>query len=304
MAKKRKKVALAYLITIFVTFVLIGGTTVFLYLKLGLSDNNSSSSNSEEDKLVFKATEEQNQTVLFVLDTGDNMTDTVFVVSRFLPTQDKIVLIPVQSDTFSQINTQKNTVYNFYKTGGVMQASTAIENAFNIKIQKYMKFNKDAFQSFVDIFGGVNYNIPYDLIYDNETTGESTIIRSGNQFLDSIKLRQLFTFPQYKEGEQYRAKTVGTALTDIINRNLGERLYNTIDSSFNTLINKTDTNITAYDYQFRKDAILNMITPGKTPVQFQICSGKYNEHNQFEIDDTSKENIKFLFNYKTESEDK
>ena len=294
MTRKKKNVALAYLITILTTFVLVGGTAVFLYSRLSF-DKDDSSSSSSSDEIPIEITSEQNQTLLFVLDSGSQESDAVFVVARFLAPDKKLILVPVQGDTFSQINTEKSTVYDFYRKGGVIKAATAIENALDIKIQKYMKFDKQAFQSFCDIFGGVNVFIPYDLIYENQETGESVVIRSGQQYLDGIRLRQMATYPEFKEGEEYRSKILGVAVTDMINKSLGERLYNTLDASFNAIINQGETNITAYDYKFRKDAMLNMIVPGEVPAQFTLCTGTYNEDKQFVIDSAFKDNLKTFF---------
>lgn len=298
MAKRKNNVILAYVITIILTFVLLGGTAIYLYNKLYSDDNDKTSSavdNSQNEIPKIEITSEFNRTLLLVLNAGNLKEDSVFVVARFIAPDKKLIILPVSGDTYTQINTEKDTVYNFYRKGGIIKVTSAIENALDIKIEKYIEFDKDSFQSMTDILGGVTFFIPYDLINENEETGESVVIRSGQQYLDGTRLRQLFTFKEFTDGEQYRSKIVGVSVADMINNSLGERLENTLDTTFNTMINQVNSNITAYDYKYRKDAIVNCIVAGEYPVQYTLCSGGYNDEEQFVIDESFKENLKTLF---------
>ena len=297
MTKRKTNLAKIYLVTFLTTFVLVGGTAIFVYshyMNTKLNQNAETSS-AESGATPFAPDAKQNQTVLYILDCGDKASDDIFVLARFLPIEKKLILVPIEGETYSQINTKKSTVYEFYRTGGALQAVQAIENSTNINIEKYMKFNKDAFNTLVDIFGGVNFTVPYDMIYENKETGESVVLKQGRQPLDGIRLRWLLTYPEFKEGEEYRDKIVGSAVTDMINQSLGDRLASTLDTSFNSIINTVDTNITAYDFTFRKDAIAYLIESGETPAQFKTPTGKLNEENQFVLDTKFKEDLLYWF---------
>ena len=297
MSKRKTSLVKVYLVTVFITLVLVGGTAIFVYTQF-LSDKpkaSSETSSVQSGIMPFVPEVEQNQTVLYILDCGDTETDDIFLLTRFLPVEQKLILVPISGNTFSQINTKKSTVYDFYRTGGSLSAVEAVENATNIDIEKYMKFNKDSFNTLVDIFGGVNFTVPYDLIYDNTKTNESVVLRSGRQSLDGIRLRWLLTFPEYKEGEEYRNKMTGSAISSMINQSLGERLDGTLDLSFNSIINSVDTNITAYDFNFRKDAISYLIEAGNTPAQFKTPVGKLNEEKQLVLDTKFKEDLLYWF---------
>lgn len=295
MKKKKSSFMAVYLVTIIVTLVLLGGTAIIVYKQFVAKPEKIKVESSSSDDILFTPDEEQNLTTLYILEGGDTEVDDVFLLTRFLPVEGKFICIPILGSTYSQINTTKSTVYEFYRTGGSLKAVEAVENATNVHIQKYMKFNKDAFNALVDILGGVNFTVPYDLIYDNKTTGESVVLKQGYQPLDGIRLRWLFTFPEFAEGEEYRAKMIGSAITEMLNQALSERLANTIDNSFTNIINSVDTNVTAYDYNFRKDAILYLIQPGTTPAQFKITTGEFNDKKQYVLDDTFKDDLLFWF---------
>ena len=298
MSKKRKSSASVFLITILITLVLVGGTAIFIYTRYVSPKPKPNTSSSSSGYIPFVPDETQNQTILFILDAGNTPTDDIFLLARFLPTQKQLILVPISGQTFSQINTTKSTVYDFYRTGGSLKAVEAVENSTNIRIERYMKFDSEAFNSLVDIFGGVNYNIPYDMIYNNTVTGESVVLREGRQPLDGIRLRWLMTFPTYQEGEDYRQKVVGSAITDMINQSLSERLENILDISFKNVINSVDTNVTAYDYNLRKDAIAYLIEPGKTPVQFKTPVASLNDQKQYILDNKFKEDLLYWFQVK------
>ena len=291
MPNRKTHFAVVYLCTILLTFVFLGGTAFVIYKQFVEKPAESSSAVSSEDDILFQPDKEQNQTLLFILEGGEKDRDDVFVVTRFLPVEEKVYFIPIPGQTFSQLNTTKSTVYEFYRTGGAARAVEAVESALNIQVEKYVRFDKTAFNTLVDIFGGVNYTVPYDMIYDNKETGESVVLREGRQLLDGTKLRWLITFPAFKEGEDFRIKLMGSVFSDMVNQALTERLANTLDSSFNSIINGVETNITAYDYQFRKDAILYLIQPGTSPVQFLIPAWEENDAKQFALTSAFKDEV-------------
>ena len=60
----------------------------------------------------------------------------------------------------------------------------------------------------------------------------------------------------------------------MLNQSSGMRVSDNLDTSFNTLVNMTDTNITAVDYKKRKAAIKNMLEKGNTIGTFLIMGGE------------------------------
>lgn len=298
MANTKKDHSFIYIILLFLFIVLVGGTIILLYIKkLNAKPSTSNdvlpSVTKAENKFIPE--EIDCQTTLFALVDGDNDNNKLFMLTRFLPTKDKLYIVPVPDELLCRINTDKKTLSEFYRTGGITESVKACENTFDISIEKYMVMNDDSFSNFANIFGGVNVTIPYDLIYRSDNSDESIVIRKGEQYLDSTRLRQLLTFPSFREGNDMRYKLMGITISDLINKNLSERLTYSMDSSFNSLVNVTNTNINAHDYNERKEALCYMVTDVENPTEYLICNGEYNENNQFEITDLSKQSIKEKF---------
>lgn len=295
MKKRKRHFAAIYLSALLLTIVLLGTTAFVVYKQFFEKPVESTVQSDDESDILYVPSEDENLTVLYILKGGEKPTDAVFVLTRFLPAEEKLILLPIPGETFSQINTTKSTVYEFFRTGGALKAVDAVSKALNIPVDKYVQFDKNSFNTLIDIVGGVNYTIPYDLIFDNTETGESVILREGRQLLDGNKLRWLLTFPEFKEGEDFRTKMTAAVLTDMLNKAQSERIANTLDSSFKTIVNAVDTNITAYDYQFRKKGILNMIQPGTEPVEFKLTDGEHDDENRLVLSDRFKEDVLYWF---------
>ncbi|MDN5378055.1 MAG: polyisoprenyl-teichoic acid--peptidoglycan teichoic acid transferase [Clostridiales bacterium] len=297
MKKSKARFAAVWLVSTLITIVLLGGTGMLLYQKYFSPESSSKEESYSGDDLVFTPGEEHSQTTLFILDAGDGENNKIFVLSRFLPADGQFILIPMPGKTFCQVNTKKTTLYEFYRTGGSSSAVSAFENALNIPIEKYMKFDRDSFNTLVDILGGANVDLPRDFFYINPETGENTNLKKGRQLLDGNKLRQLLTFPEFDEGEDFRTKITASVLADMLNGAVSERLADTLDNSFKAIINSVETNISALDYDFRKKAIEYLIRPGTKPVTFKLPQGEYSKDKQpvFMLDSKFGEDVAYWF---------
>lgn len=295
MSKKSAKIAVTYFVTIIASLAIIGGAGYFAltsYLNRDTGDTGSIRPSSEEEAPAalsddYEPTNEDGQTVLAIYEPEKRSTATCFVMARFVPIENKVVIVPLQSDICTTLDGKSNTLYEFYRLGGTSDAKRAAEQSTGIKIDKYIKFTESSFVTFSNFMGNVNYNIPYNLIYENENTGESTIIKSGDQTLDSNSLRKVLSYPNYKGGEEYRAKVVGTLAADLINSGSRGILKDALDTVFTDIVNSDiETDITRYDYDEKKPAIQYVLNNTDAPAQLVIPSGTYNENNCYVLDDT------------------
>ena len=296
MSKRTAKIAATYFITIFVALLVIGGTGFFLlrpYLTDSGVKDDLSGIKPDGSQTVTTASEEyapsyaDSKTVLAIYDAEKRSSAVCFVLARFVPAENKLVIVPLQSDIRAEADGKVNTIYEFYRLGGASDAKKAITAATGIEIDRYMKFSKDSFTIFSNFMGNVDYEVPYNLVYENETTGESTIIKSGRQTLDSGTLRKVLTFPNFKGGEEYRAKVVGTITVDLINSGASGMLRDGLDSVFTSVINSDlETDITKYDYDEAKPAIEYVLDATSTPAQVVIPSGVYDDSKMYVLDDS------------------
>ncbi len=278
MAKRKISIGITYMLTIFIALVLVGGTGYYILTQYVLKEEDTPVDVVEENPL-YVPSEGLEQTLLLVLDNKNASKEEIFVLARFLPIEKELICVPISGKMLAQVNTTNTTVGEFYYTGGVISAIDAIQNATGVSIEKYMVFDNSSFSTLCEILGGgVTCNVPYNIQYLDETTGEQTFLSEGRQLLDGNQLRKYLTYPELQGGEDMRVKLTATMVTDLLNQGQSDTLATNLDNSFKKIVNSVDTNITSLDFDYRKDAIkYTNVEPTTTPAKFKIPSGEWQE---------------------------
>ncbi len=289
MASKGTKIALTYVITIVLTLVVIGGIGYWLLGEIMSPESSEQPEIQLEQMLTaddYVPVAENNKTTLIVFDSEKRMTGCSFMLVRMIADERYMTIMPIPSDTYANVGSTEDSVYEFYRLGGITDAVEAVEAATGVEVDYYLKLNNDSFGVIVDIFGGVDFHIPYNLEYSNPDTGEETIFREGDSYLDSRDLRKIITYPLYNSGEEYRAKMTGVAISDLLNRNITAGFSNYVDDYFSTIVNSgVETNFTAYDYEEQSDAIKYVVESDDKVCQLLTVTGSYNENSLFVLDE-------------------
>lgn len=263
MAKKAGSIALPFLFSFLIGLLLIGGAVIYIYkayietkpddLKVITPSNTESASYADS------------HTVLFSLDIPEQKSVT-FVVMRAVPRDKKLLLTGIPTNTITLINGSQTSLLESYQNGGMNAAVNFIEEVMGISIDRYMKFNSDAFQKLSDILGGVSYTVTVKIPGFKDTDRE--------QYLNGKQTIQLLTYPAFSGGEVERASMAASVMSAMINQSDGDRLNNSIDRNFNEIINLvTETNITAVDFKDKKNGIKFMLKYGKTISHFSMING-------------------------------
>ncbi len=303
MARKKNHIGLIYFVTIILTLVLVGGTAWTLYNKVLIPEEENSSSSvaasSDSGPLFYEASEDHCQTVLFVLEGGPLEHETAFAVIRYKPTENKLIYVPLSEKTLVQIGTEKSSLYEFYRKGGVNGAVDAAKQALNIPIDRYMKLDSESFITLCDLFGDVFVEVSEELKYSNPESNESTVIHKGGQTLTGNKLRRLLTYPNFEGGEIYKTELQGEVMTRMINDAAIKGVLSSItQSGFNMMVNCTETNFTAQDYDYRKQSIEEMASLKQNIAVVQGTNAVSDENGFLVIDSASKKSVADAFGVK------
>ena len=289
MASKGAKIALTYLITIILTLVIIGGIGFWLLGEI-MSPKEEKQPEIHLEQMVtaddYVPVFADNKTTLVIFDSERRMSGCTFMIIRMNAEDRYLTVVPLPSDTYAKVGSMEDSIYEFYRLGGIPDAVEAVEAATGVTVDYYLKLNNDSFGVIVDIFGGVDLNIPYNLEYSNPDTGEETIYREGDLYLDSRDMRKIITYPLYNSGEEYRTKMAGVAVSDLLNRNIASGFSNYVDDYFSTIINSSvETNFTAYDYEEQSGAIKYVVESDANVCQLLTVMGTYNENSLFVLDE-------------------
>ena len=272
MSKKHKtgSIAIPYLVTVFIGILVIGGASFFLLKHFGIIDGEKELS-EPTPRQVTTTTYEDNHTILFILDEPEQKCSETFVLMRSIPKDKKLVFAGVPANTITVIDGQQASLKESYTNGGESAAVSFINTLFEIEIDRYMKLDSASFIKVCDILGGVTYAVPEEVEgFGSDGTG---------QFLNAEQIDRFVTYPFFENGESQRAYTASAVISDMVNQSDGVRLADSLDNSFNTVVNMTNTNITAVDYKKRKVAVKNMLERGSSISSFFIIDGTNSEED-------------------------
>ena len=268
MAKKKKgRIAVPYLVTIFIGLLIIGGAALFIYNYFELGNDGELSEPIARN--ITEVTYEDSHTILLILDTPEEKCSSTFVMMRSVPKEKKLLFVGIPANTIAVVDGKQASLKESYDRGGAASAVSFSEQVLGVDIDRYMTFDSEAFLKACDIMGGVSYVVNIDAFGFAEPGTE--------QFLNGQQIQTLITYSMYENGEEQRAYTASSVLAAMVNQADGQRIAEMFDINFNTIINMVDSNVTAVDYKNRKAAIKYMFERGTSIARFRIMTGTSSE---------------------------
>lgn len=139
-------------------------------------------------------------------DLDSELTDTIMVAS-YDPNTQKANLLSIPRDTFTGKYKNKatasqkiNALYNINKNP--QETLDAVNEITGLDIQYYVLVRTEALIKLVDAIGGVEFNVPIDMKYDDSTQNLHIDLKAGVQKLNGDKAEQLLRWrhSNYKNG--------------------------------------------------------------------------------------------------------
>lgn len=131
-------------------------------------------------------------------DLESELTDTIIVAS-YNPNTQKANLLSIPRDTYTGTNTKKasaslkiNALYNIDKTPE--KTLKAVNDLTGLDIQYFAVIKTEGLRKLVDAIGGVKYNVPENMDYDDKTQDLHIHLQKGEQVLNGDKAEQLLRF--------------------------------------------------------------------------------------------------------------
>ncbi len=140
--------------------------------------------------------------LLVGVDKDGYRTDTMMVATYDI-NQDKAYIMQLPRDTYVHNNGRRDKKLNSAYYSGLDQLKREVQMAYGIQIHKYVEVNLDAFRLMIDAIGGVEMNVPINMIYDDPYQDFHIYILKGNQVLNGKKAEQFVRFRQNNDGSGY-----------------------------------------------------------------------------------------------------
>ncbi|MGB9680166.1 MAG: LCP family protein [Thermoanaerobacteraceae bacterium] len=267
---------------------------------------NTQQEQKNNDKQNESETPQKN--ILFIGSDDNNLSDTLFVATYDSKTK-QINMLSIPRDTYYPrpgFNGPKdkkiNAAFSEQKIEGSIKA---VEGLLGINIDNYVILSYKGFEKIIDIIGGVEVDIPFNMQYDDNSSNPPLHInlKKGKQLLDGEKALEFVRYRHgYAEGDLGRINAQQEFLRSFIQKVTEPSIITKLPSLALTISNnlKTDlsaSDITKYVYTFIKDKpiTLNAHTlPGE---------GRYQGEYSYFFVDTPKasELVDQLFNKKETS---
>ena len=207
--KKKKKVWKRVLLIILLILLIAGGVFAYKVHKNGGGLTGILATAVGHDENTKKSLEEFKCLVLGIStdEEGALLTDTIMVAS-YNPNTQKATLLSIPRDTFTGTNPAKATPYQkinsvYSRKQDPQDVLDAVNQVTGLNLEYYIIVKTEGFIKLVDAIGGVTFNVPIDMDYDDTSQDLHIHLKAGEQFLDGDKAEQLVRFRHNNDGTSY-----------------------------------------------------------------------------------------------------
>lgn len=140
------------------------------------------------------------------------LTDSIMIVS-YNPQTQQASMLSVPRDTYVGKRNKDTATANYlasYKVNSVYRNGTnipeaieRIEEVVGVDIDNYILIDTEAIVQIVDAIGGVRFNVPIDMNYDDTNQNLHIHLQAGEQLIDGAKAEQLLRFRHNQDWTSY-----------------------------------------------------------------------------------------------------
>ncbi|MBO5349833.1 MAG: LCP family protein [Clostridia bacterium] len=144
---------------------------------------------------------------IYIVVTGEsqNLTDSIMICA-YNPKSNKASIMSIPRDTYTGSNQSKATASD--KINTIYQKSPEellkeVNEITGLNIKYYININTEGLRELIDSIGGVNFDVPINMDYDDPTQNLHIHLKAGNQLLDGEKAEHLLRFRHNNDGSSY-----------------------------------------------------------------------------------------------------
>lgn len=152
-------------------------------------------------------------------DSGEFRSD-VMIFASLDPKTDSLDIISIPRDTRVNIDGLYYKINSALALGKEELSVKMVKDIVGMPIHYYMNINFDAFRRVVDILGGMEYNVPQDMFYQDPVQNLYINLKKGQQHMDGDKAEQLVRFRHYPEGDIARIRVQQAFIKELIKQKL------------------------------------------------------------------------------------
>ncbi len=223
-------------------------------------------------------------------DISSKLTDTIMVAS-YNPKTQKATLVSIPRDTF--IGKNKNTATSYDKINALYQTSPektldAVNKITGLDIKYYVVISNNALVQLVDEIGGVDFDVPINMDYDDSSQDLYIHLKKGQQKLTGEQAEGLVRFRKNNNGTSYpseygdndlgRMRTQREFITQVAKQTIQLKNITKIGSFIDIVKQNVTTNIK--NWSTIKDYIAYAVDFNTENIQTASIPGEANYYNK------------------------
>lgn len=197
-------------------------------------------------------------------------TDTI-VVASYDATNGTVNMLSIPRDTrmyigskYQKINVAHAMPQSNGKIKGPAGTIDAVTRLTGIPINYYVEFSFSAFRDTIDALGGVYFDVPQVMKYQDPTQDLYINLSKGYQLLNGDKAEQLVRFRRYPEGDIKRVKVQQEFIQAVIDQKLNLQIVTKIPDIYESLSKNVKTNLSLSDIIKYANSLLKIDTANVT----------------------------------------
>ncbi len=181
----------------------------------------------------------------------------VITLFNYDPMKSKLNILSITRDTMVYHKGRRMKINALIGRGGEKLIIEKVEEMTGLTIDYYLTVNFSGFRKIIDILGGVEVDVPFDMNYDDPEQKLHIHLNKGRQILDGDKAEQFVRYRKgntlgqgYTEGDLGRVKAQQVFLKELVEQKVRLKYLIKADDVFLTLNQYSKTNISLSDISF------------------------------------------------------
>ncbi len=269
-ATKKSKITIVLSV---ITACIILSASVFAS---GILSDKTQLQDLNEPLKVDTATENQTNILIMGVDNGEQMRADTLMLLSLNRTNNSLTVLSIPRDTLITLDNRDYKISTLISGGDTQKMIDAVTNYLEIPVNYYATINFEGFRNIIDILGGVEFNVPVDMLYDDPAQNLHISLKKGFQILDGKKAEQLVrNRVGYPEGDLERIQIQQDFIMELIRQKFDSKYLTEVNSLYheiskNVVTNYPSANITDDIYALNKiniNEIKTFILPGTTELR-------------------------------------
>jgi len=258
---KKYFILVFFMVGIFLAVV--GGVLTAHYV---LSDQIDEPEDSVEEALEKPTSDKKVNILIMGTDKGGERSD-VMILASLDPRNKRLNMLSIPRDTRVKIGNNYQKINAALAIGREKLAIQTVKQLTGIPIHYYATIDFAGFRNIIDILGGVEFDVPMNMNYDDPVQDLHIHLKKGLQVLDGNKAEQFVRFRQYPRGDLDRIEAQQKFLKALFEQKLKLSYISKADDIYNEIVKSIKTNFKMSDLIKNIGAIKALNTENITMLQ-------------------------------------